>query len=183
MSSDDDIDRSQAGRNWVTTLHESRTNCREKVAEAMVSVPEPTKVLWPVRQRSQMTGAQKAAIEGHVSVIDFADQVLPYRGERGLDEEIWEKELVEVERLEGLTVSLDTLDEWEFQFMVNEKRTEDELYGESVEKERYRVLLPVTGMRACYRQLNKITKELGFAADANAGGQPKTGIDTPEPGQ
>ncbi|WP_435551962.1 hypothetical protein [Natrinema sp. CGMCC1.2065] len=177
--------QSQAGRNWLSVLNEARSNCRRKVADAMVSVPDPNKVLWRVSSRNRMTEAQEAAMEAHVAVIDYHDQLIPYRKEDGVDEELWTETLatVAISEEKALEVTLDDLDAWEFEFFENEIERDDELYGETSDVEQYRVLLPVSGMRACYRQLNQITKDLGFAADADAAGLPKGGLKTPEPGQ
>jgi len=110
-------EQSQAGRNWLSTLNEARVNCREKVATAMVSVPNPDKALWPVRSRRQMTEAHEAAMQAHVSVIDYADQLTPYQDERGVDEEMWQETLA-TPTVAGdeLEISLANLQEWEFEF-------------------------------------------------------------------
>lgn len=178
---DNDDERSQAGRNWLSTLHQSRVNCREKVADAMVDVPEPDKMFWPIVGQARMTESQRSAMEAHVAVIDFADQVVPYKDESGVDESLWTETLETVTQFEGRDITLESLDEWEFLFYTNEVERTDELHGNKVEQDRYRVLLPVTGMRACYKQLNRITKDLGFAAEADSAGLPKGGLNTPEP--
>ncbi len=175
-------EQSQAGRNWLSTLNEARVNCREKVATAMVSVPNPDKALWPVRSRRQMTEAHEAAMQAHVSVIDYADQLTPYQDERGVDEEMWQETLATASVAgDELEISLSNLQEWEFEFYQNRVERDDELYGETEDVEQYRVLIPVSGMRACYRQLNQLTKELGFAAEADAAGLPTGSLKTPQP--
>jgi len=179
----DEEQQSQAGRNWLTVLNEARSNCRRKVADAMVSVPNPDKVLWRVTSRRQMTEAHEAAMEAHVAVIDYHDQLIPYQDERGVDEDLWTETLEQASISENdvLEISLANLHSWEFEFYQNRVERDDELYGETKDVEQYRVLLPVTGMRACYRQLNQITKDLGFAAEADAGGLPTGSLKTPQP--
>ena len=179
----DEEEQSQAGRNWLTVLNEARSNCRQKVATAMVSVPNPEKVLWRVSSRRQMSEAHEAAMEAHVAVIDYHDQLIPYQDERGVDEELWTETLgkTAVSEDEVLEISLANLQGWEFEFYENRVERDDELYGETNDVEQYRVLLPVSGMRACYRQLNQITKDLGFAAEATGGGLPSGSLKTPQP--
>lgn len=179
----DEETQSQAGRNWLSVLNEARSNCRQKVATGMVSVEDPDKVLWRVKSRKSMTEAHEAAMEAHVAVIDYHDQLKPYKDENGLDDELWTETLDTVVLTEDaqLKISLDSLESWEFRFYENRIEKEDELLGETSDIVKYRVLLPVTGMRACYRQLNQITKDLGFAAEADSAGLPKGGLKTPEP--
>lgn len=174
--------QSQAGQNWLSTLHQARINCRERVATAMVEVPHPDRVRWPVRSGSQMGPAHKAAVQAHVSVIDYVDQIQPYETEHGLDEELW-KEVVDTVELgdETMPISLANLNEWEFRFFTDRVVERTELEGETSRTEKYRVLLPTSGMRACYKQANRIVRELGFAADADAAGLPKGQLSTPEP--
>lgn len=183
MSKDDDLD--QAGRNWLSTLHEARTNCRERVANAMVAVPDPHQMHWPVCSRQQMKGAHQAAMEAHVSVIDFADQVSPYAEEDAI-EDIWAEKLSTVSAKPAgedgeLEVSLADLDKWEFAFVERSLVTEDELYGRTNQTQTKRILLPIVAMRECYRQLNQVVKALGFAAEADAESLPQGSLKTPEP--
>lgn len=170
---------SDAHQSWLTTLSEARKNCRLQIGEAAQQVDDPHKALWPptVNRRNQAHQKLKMA---HVSTIDYADQVRPYAiaaDEDDREHELWHETIETVELPSAdRPVSLATLPKyWESAFEKVAEQQKDELRGQTTSYQQYRLLLPVQIARQCYRQLNEIVVELGFAPEA-PGGEQRTEI-------
>lgn len=178
MSTDQDL-TSDAHQSWLTTLSEARKNCRLQIGEAAQQVDDPYRALWPP-QVSRRNEAHRKLKMAHISTIDYADQVRPYAlavDEDDREHELWHERIGVVDLPTGQhEVSLATLPEkWESAFESVTESEEDELRGETTTMRRFRLLLPVQTARECYRQLNEIVVELGFAPEA-PGGEQRTEI-------
>lgn len=163
---------------WLSTLSEARKNCRLRVGEAAQAVDDPYRAHWPPRARSNTPHAKVK--KAHLATIDYCDQVRPYvtaADEDDKEHELWEEQLgtVDVNGSE-IEVSLAAIEDlWESKFIHFTSKEQDELKGKKQEQTKLRLLLPVQVARQCYRQLNDIVVELGFAPEA-PGGEQRTEI-------
>ena len=152
---------------WERMLNESRNNCRTKIAEAEANVSELHRAIWPRRPRGQMPHDQRKAMQSHISVIDYCDIVRVHREHNNRVRDLWEEQLATVNlpgNFDDVPVSLSTLDDkWEHMLIKTKKADRDELHGKSESYDVKMLLLPVSPARKCYRQLNQITEQLGYA--------------------
>lgn len=178
MSVDDDP-QSEAHQSWLTTLSDARKNCRLQIGEAAQTVDDPHRAVWPL-QMSRRNTAHKQVKMAHIATIDYADQVRPYAlaaDDDSKELELWRESLEAVDvRGRERSLTLGTLDKkWESAFIDVKEAHQDELQGDVMTQTKYRLLLPVQAARLCYRQLNEIVVELGFAPEA-PGGEQRTEI-------
>lgn len=144
-------------------IHDAWDTARQYVTLAAAEGVDPRRARWPIRQ--QPRGHHRRALQAHTSIIQFRDEINPFRAEKDEVEERWEEEITTVEIFgEDYSVSLRNLDEWEHWYDAVESRQIDSVKGETSSNEPFRVLLPVSACRACYRHLCVMSKLLGFAA-------------------
>jgi len=160
-------EREQSGHEAI--IQDSWMRARKYLRQAEASGIDPTRATWP-EQTPRPGTRHKAALQAHSAIIQFHDDVRPFRDEQGA-ESFWTREIDQVELNNGktLVVSLDNLEQWNDLHVEKQERVNPP--GERARTERYRqrVLLPVETTRQVYRTIldmlhaGSVTAEVDFS--------------------
>jgi hypothetical protein len=163
MNNTDDEQEGQSGHRAI--IQDSWQRAREYIRRAEAADVDPSRAVWPAGQE---TIAQQHALAAHSAVIQFRDDIMPFREARTKNDikALWAEEFTEF-TLQGddYGVSLATLNEWTNQHLVEQDEVTDPVMGQQVETRKYRILLPVSVCREAYRHILRCAHELGFTAE------------------
>ena len=169
--------RQRSHTDWVSSLHDARTRCRNALVQASVDVSDPGRALWPAVPREQMTREHQTVAKAHAWVLDYAEHVEPFRNRCS---RVWTEDFEDPYQFRGgeeLELALSELEEWaDLRYEVSVGRRH-ELTGKSQRTEYRRVHLPSGAARSAFRQLNACLEKLNLAADPPT---PERTVDGPE---
>jgi len=165
MSGQRHEDRERSHENWVATLNEARSTCRQALMQASVDVSDPTKALWPAVRRGRMTQEHQTVAQCHAAVLDYAEHVEPYENRCS---HIWTEAIRQPHEFpdgDELPVVLREIERWaDMRYEESVGRT-DELTGQQERTRLRRVHLPTGYARQTFRQLNRCVEFLKLGAD------------------
>lgn len=160
-------EREQSGHEAI--IQDSWMRARKYLRQAEASGIDPTRATWP--EQTPRVGTQhKAALQAHSAIIQFHDDVRPFRDEQGA-EKYWTEEVDQVELPNGktLVVSLDNLQEWNDLHYQHKESINPPGEKARTERRRKRILLPVETTRQVYRTIldmlhaGNVTAEVDFS--------------------
>jgi hypothetical protein len=158
-------DRDQSHANWMASMNEAHSTCRQVLMQASVDVSDPERALWPAVPRELMTQEHQTVAQCHAAVLDYAEHIEPFKNRcAGL----WTEEIEpphEFPEGETLPVVLKELEEWADRRYELQVGTRHELTGCSRDTEYRRVHIPTAYARECFRKLNDCRERLKLAAD------------------
>lgn len=161
-------DKQQGHNRWLRSAGDARKECGLAVQESTLRVPNPERVIWPLKDPTLAPPAQRAAAKLHAKVCNYADHVRPYRDSCF---SLWTEQL-DTHRFEDgeeIDVCLSELSSWMSRLYEEEKIVHDELTGNTTETEIKRVYLAPKYGRMMYEQLDACMEEIGFAAHLQPG--------------
>jgi len=161
-------DKRQGHNSWMTSLSDSRQNCRKAVSRSELRAPDPTQAVWPQVDPRSASRPHKSVAMLHASVLDYVEHVSPYSDSCF---KLWSEQLDTHTLPDGeeLDVSLASIDDWKSQLYEVENRTVHELTGVQTETEVKRVYIPPKYGRMLFEQLDRCIEQLGLAAHLEAG--------------
>lgn len=157
-ASNDDRDIGHA--NWIQSLNEARSQCRQALMQASVDVSDPRRALWPAVPRQRMTREHQTVAQCHAAVLDYAEHVEPFRNRCA---GFWTEQIEpDHEFPDGntLPVNLKELEAWADRRYREQVGTTHELTGRAEDTKLRRVHLPTAYTRQAFRQLNKCLEQL-----------------------
>lgn len=179
-----DQQKQQAHQQWIATLSDARKNCREALARGSVYIGDPERALWPVVSANQMSKAHQVAAQIHAAVLDYHEHVEPFQhelmsGRGGIGDTDDRGATLWSERLHTVAITdeddgtqhirLGKLQEQWADHQVQISMTVNEgAYGQRQVSKPRRLLLPLSGARKCYRQLNRCVESLNLAVQIDA---------------
>jgi hypothetical protein len=158
-------DRERGHAEWVGSLHEARTACRQSLMQASVDVSDPRRALWPAVPRRLMTQEHQTVAKCHAAVLDYAEHVEPFRHRCAGK---WNEEITPAHRFpdgDSLPVVLSEIEQWADRRYEHEVGKTDELTGQKQDLQIQRVHIPSGYARKAYRKLNACLEQLQLAAD------------------
>lgn len=179
--SQQDQQKAQAHQQWITTLSDARKNCREALARGSVYIGDPERALWPVEPANRMSKSHQVAAQIHAAVLDYHEHVEPFNyellsgrdgiGKSNSSSNLWSETLHTVKLAEGETrrIRLGKLqDKWADKQESVSITIDEGAYGTRTEEIPKRLLMPLSGARKCYRQLNRCVESLNLAVQIDA---------------
>ena len=169
--------RQRSHTDWVSSLHDARSRCRNALVQASVDVSDPDRALWPGVPREEMTREHQTVAKAHAWVLDYAEHVEPFQNRCPKK---WTEDFDrphEFPNGEQLELALCDIEEWSdirYQIEVGDKH---ELTGNKQSTEYRRVHMPTGAARKAFRQLNACLEKLNLAADPPT---PERTVDSPE---
>lgn len=158
-------DRDQSHANWMASMNEAHSTCRQVLMQASVDVSDPERALWPAVPRELMSQEHQTVAQCHAAVLDYAEHIEPFQNRcAGL----WTEEIEpphEFPEGETLQVVLSELEDWADRRYELQVGTRHELTGRSRDTEYRRVHIPTAYARECFRKLNDCRERLKLAAD------------------
>jgi hypothetical protein len=160
-----DSDRDQSHANWMQSMNEAHTTCRQVLMQASVDVSDPRRALWPAVPRRFMTQEHQTVAQCHAAVLDYAEHIEPFKNRCA---DLWTKQIEPPHEFpdgETLPVVLSELERWADRRYALQVQTEHELTGQQQDNEFRRVHIPTAYARECFRKLNDCRERLKLTAD------------------
>lgn len=157
-------DQERGHANWMASMQDAHSTCRQALLQASVDVSDPMRALWPAVPRERMTQEHLTVAQCHAAVLDYAGHIKPFKNRCSMK---WTQEVAQPYEFpdgETLDVVLKELDEWADRRYKQTVGKQHELTGRQKETEYRRVHLPTAYSRACFEQLNECRESLQLAA-------------------
>jgi hypothetical protein len=160
-------EREQSGHEAI--IQDSWMRARKYLRKAEAIGIEPSRAIWP-EQTPRPGTRHKAALQAHSAIIQFHDDVRPFRDERGA-ETFWERQVDQIKLPSGrtLAVSLENLEQWNDLHIEHKQQVNPPGEKATTQKRRKRILLPVETTRKTYRTIldmlhaGSVTAEVDFS--------------------
>ncbi|RAW44090.1 hypothetical protein DQW50_16340 [Halorubrum sp. 48-1-W] len=163
--------------NWIASMNDAFTTCRQVLMRASVDVSDPRRALWPAVPRSQMSREHQTVAQCHAAVLDYAEHIEPFRNRCS---HAWTERIQPPHAFPDgsqLPVVLAELEEWADRRYEEPVGSKHELTGRKQDVELRRVHLPTEYARGAFRQLNKCREQLKLSADPPT---PERTVDGPD---
>jgi hypothetical protein len=170
-------DRGQSHANWMSSMNEAHSTCRQTLMQASVDVSDPKRALWPAVPRSQMTQEHQTVAQCHAAVLDYAEHIEPFKNRCSRK---WTEQIEPPHEFpdgETLPVVLSELETWADRRYEETVGDRHELTGRQKRQEYCRVHIPTAYVREAFRKLNDCREMLKLAADPPT---PERVVDGPE---
>jgi hypothetical protein len=158
-------DRDQSHANWMASMNEAHSTCRQVLMQASVDVSDPERALWPAVPRRQMTQEHQTVAQCHAAVLDYAQHIRPFRNRCSNK---WTERIEQPHEFpEGdtLPVVLSELEQWADRRYKLKVGARHELTGRQEKTEYRRVHLPPAYARKCFIQIDECRERLKLAVD------------------
>lgn len=155
----------RAHADWIASLNDARTTCRQALMQASVDVSDPKRALWPAVPRSQMTTEHQTVAQCHAAVLDYCEHVEPFKHRCAGQ---WTEEIAPEHTFpdgDALPVVLSEIEAWADRRYTESVGGSHELTGRSTDQKLRRVHIPTAYARGAFRQLNKCLEQLQLSVE------------------